>query len=165
MAILQQKPVTPSGRFYLKNKQELSKKRPEKSLTSGHHRKKGRNSYGRITSRRRGGGHKRLYRQIDFRRERTNQPSEVIAIEYDPNRTANLALIQYKDGDKAYILAPEQVEVGHVLLSSNDCIEFKTGNAMPLKFLPMGTKKLIFCSIILHQIFLIKPKLEDFSQF
>jgi len=140
MAILQQKPVTPSGRFYLKNKQELSKKRPEKSLTSGHHRKKGRNSYGRITSRRRGGGHKRLYRQIDFRRERVDQPSEVIAIEYDPNRTANLALIQYKDGEKAYILAPEQVEVGHILLSSNESIEFKTGNAMPLKFLPMGTK-------------------------
>ena len=115
MAILQQKPVTPSGRFYLKNKQELSKKRPEKSLTSGHHRKKGRNSYGRITSRRRGGGHKRLYRQIDFRRERVDQPSEVIAIEYDPNRTANLALIQYKDGEKAYILAPEQVEVGQIV--------------------------------------------------
>ena len=70
MAILQQKPVTPSGRFYLKNKQELSTKRPEKSLTSGFHRKKGRNTYGRITSRRRGGGHKRLYRQIDFRRNR-----------------------------------------------------------------------------------------------
>jgi large subunit ribosomal protein L2 len=140
MAILQQKPVTPSGRFFLKNKQELSKKRPEKSLTSGHHRKKGRNSYGRITSRRRGGGHKRLYRQIDFRRQRVDQPSEVIAIEYDPNRTANLALLQYNDGEKSYILAPEQVEVGHVLLSSNDSIEFKTGNAMPLKFLPMGTK-------------------------
>ncbi|MDG1173463.1 MAG: 50S ribosomal protein L2, partial [Opitutales bacterium] len=88
MAILQQKPVTPSGRFYIKNKQDLAKKRPEKALTSGHHRKKGRNAYGRITSRRRGGGHKRLYRQIDFRRERIDEPAEVIALEYDPNRTA-----------------------------------------------------------------------------
>ena len=89
MAILQQKPVTPSGRFYLKNKLDLSKKRPEKSLTSGFHRKKGRNTYGRITSRRRGGGHKRLYRTIDFRRNRLDDVATVIALEYDPNRTAH----------------------------------------------------------------------------
>ena len=107
MAILQQKPVTPSGRFYIKNKQELSKKRPEKSLTAGHHRKKGRNTYGRITSRRRGGGHKRLYRTIDFRRNQLDQSATIIALEYDPNRTANLALVQYEDGDKAYLLAPK----------------------------------------------------------
>jgi large subunit ribosomal protein L2 len=140
MAILQQKPVTPSGRFYLKNKQELTKKSPEKSLTSGFHRKKGRNTYGRITSRRRGGGHKRLYRQIDFRRDRIDEEAEVMAIEYDPNRTANLALLQYSDGHKAYILAPESVQVGYKLLSSNKSIDFKAGNAIPLKYMPLGTK-------------------------
>ena len=140
MAILQQKPVTPSGRFYLKNKLDLSKKRPEKSLTSGFHRKKGRNTYGRITSRRRGGGHKRLYRQIDFRRIRFDEIAEVIALEYDPNRTANLALIKYQDGEKAYILAPDTIEVGAKLLSSNNIIDFNVGNAMPLKFMPLGTK-------------------------
>ncbi len=140
MAILQQKPVTPSGRFYLKNKQELSKKRPEKSLTSGFHRKKGRNTYGRITSRRRGGGHKRLYRQIDFRRSRFGDTAEIIALEYDPNRTANLALIQYNDGEKSYIIAPDNLKVGDFLLSSDSSIDFKIGNAMPLKFMPLGTK-------------------------
>jgi len=140
MAILQQKPVTPSGRFYLKNKQDLSKKRPEKALTSGFHRKKGRNTYGRITSRRRGGGHKRLYRQIDFRRSRVDEGAEIIALEYDPNRTANLALVQYQDGEKAYILAPESVVVGNTLVSSNQSIDFNAGNAMPLKYIPLGTK-------------------------
>ncbi|MEK9772691.1 MAG: 50S ribosomal protein L2 [Opitutae bacterium] len=140
MAILQQKPVTPSGRFYLKNKQELTKKRPEKALTAGFHRKKGRNTYGRITSRRRGGGHKRLYRQIDFRRSRIDESVEVIALEYDPNRTANLALVQYKDGEKAYILAPESVVVGNILISSNQTVDFKVGNAMPLQYMPLGTK-------------------------
>jgi large subunit ribosomal protein L2 len=140
MAILQQKPVTPSGRFYLKNKQELTKKSPEKSLTSGFHRKKGRNTYGRITSRRRGGGHKRLYRQIDFRRDRIDEEAKVMAIEYDPNRTANLALLQYSDGHKVYILAPESVQVGYKLLSSNKAIDFKAGNAIPLKYMPLGTK-------------------------
>ena len=103
MPILQQKPVTPSGRFYFKNKVEVSKKRPEKSLTKGHHRKKGRNTYGRITSRRRGGGHKRLYRTIDFRRNRFDELAKVIAIEYDPNRTAHIALLEYSDGEKTYI--------------------------------------------------------------
>ena len=140
MAILQQKPVTPSGRFYLKNKLDLSTKRPEKSLTSGFHRKKGRNTYGRITSRRRGGGHKRLYRQIDFRRIRLDEIAEVIALEYDPNRTANLALIQYQDGEKAYILAPDTIEAGAKLVSSNNAVDFNVGNAMPLKFMPLGTK-------------------------
>ena len=140
MAILQQKPVTPSGRFFLKNKQELSKKRPEKALTSGHHRKKGRNAYGRITSRRRGGGHKRLYRQIDFRRQRFDEPAKVIAIEYDPNRTANLALLEYNDGEKSYILAPETVEVGVKVVSSDKMVDFNVGNAIPLRFIPLGTK-------------------------
>ena len=140
MAILQQKPVTPSGRFFLKNKQELSKKRPERSLTAGYHRKKGRNTYGRITSRRRGGGHKRLYRQVDFRRTRHGEVAVVIALEYDPNRTANIALIQYADGEKSYIPAPEGLDVGHSLVSSDKSVDFTVGNMMPLKYMPLGTK-------------------------
>jgi len=140
MAILQQKPVTPSGRFYIKNKTDLSKKRPEKSLTSGFHRKKGRNTYGRITSRRRGGGHKRLYRTIDFRRNRLDDVATVIALEYDPNRTANLALVEYTDGEKSYLLAPNSVSEGDKLISTNSTVDFTPGNAMPLKNIPLGTK-------------------------
>ena len=140
MPILQQKPVTPSGRFFLKNKVDLAKKRPERALTKCVHRKKGRNAYGRITSRRRGGGHKRLYRQIDFRREQIDLPSKVIALEYDPNRTAHLALLEFEDGTKTYILAPSSVSVGDTLLSSNQKIDFKPGNALPLNLIPLGTK-------------------------
>jgi len=140
MPILQQKPVTPSGRFFLKNKVDLAKKRPERALTKCVHRKKGRNAYGRITSRRRGGGHKRLYRQIDFRREQIDQPAKVLALEYDPNRTAHLALLQFEDGTKTYILAPTSVSVGDTLLSSNQKIDFKPGNALPLNLIPLGTK-------------------------
>ena len=140
MSIIQQKPVTPSGSFYLKNIVELSTERPQKSLTSGHHRKKGRNSYGRITSRRRGGGHKRLYRKIDFLRPKLNEEAKVLAFEYDPNRTAHLALLEYADGEKSYILAPSEVSVGDILISSNDKIDFKAGNSMPLCQIPLGTK-------------------------
>ena len=140
MAILQQKPVTPSGRFYIKNKTDLSKKRPEKSLTSGFHRKKGRNTYGRITSRRRGGGHKRLYRTIDFRRNRLDDVATVIALEYDPNRTAHLALVEYSDGEKSYLLAPSSIPEGDKLISTNNTVDFTPGNAMPLKNIPLGTK-------------------------
>lgn len=140
MPILQQKPVTPSGRFFLKNKVDLDTKRPERSLTKGVHRKKGRNTYGRITSRRRGGGHKRLYRQIDFRREKLNVDAKVIALEYDPNRTAHLALLEYADGEKAYILAPTGVNVGDILISSNEKIDFTPGNALPLNLIPLGSK-------------------------
>lgn len=140
MPILQQKPVTPSGRFYLKNKQELSSSRPVKSLTKGHHRKKGRNTYGRITSRRRGGGHKRLYRQIDFRRSKFDEPAKVLSFEYDPNRTANLALLEYQDGEKSYILAPSSLNEGDIVISSASKVDFKPGNAMPLNQIPLGTK-------------------------
>lgn len=140
MPILQQKPVTPSGRFFLKNKVDLDTKRPERSLTKGVHRKKGRNAYGRITSRRRGGGHKRLYRQIDFRRDRLNVEAKVIALEYDPNRTAHLALLEYSDGEKSYILAPSTVVVGDILVSSNEKVDFKPGNALPLNLIPLGTR-------------------------
>ena len=127
-------------KIFSKNKVDLDSKRPERSLTKGVHRKKGRNSYGRITSRRRGGGHKKLYREIDFRRSKLDMEAKVIALEYDPNRTAHLALLEYSDGVKSYILAPASVEVGDTLLSSNDKIDFKPGNALPLKLIPLGTK-------------------------
>ena len=140
MAILQQKPVTPSGRFYLKNKQDLSTKRPEKLLLKAITAKRGANAYGRITSRRRGGGHKRLYRQIDFRRSKLDDNATVLCFEYDPNRTANLALLEYSDGEKAYILAPSSLEVGDQIVSSNVKVDFKPGNAMPLNLIPFGTK-------------------------
>ncbi len=140
MPIIHHKPVTPSSRFYAQNKHEVAKKRPERALTKGKHRKKGRNCYGRITSRRRGGGHKRLYRQIDFRRSRLDAPATVLAIEYDPNRTSHIALIQYEDGEKAYVPAPTGVEEGDVLLSSDSAVDFKPGNAMPLSLMPVGTR-------------------------
>lgn len=140
MALIETKPVTPSQRFYVKNVPDVAKKRPEKDLTISLHRKKGRNCYGRITSRRRGGGHKRLYRIIDFRRSRFDEAAEVIAIEYDPNRSANIALMQFEDGEKRYFLAPHGVKVGAKLLSSNDKLDMEVGNCMPLKFIAPATK-------------------------
>ena len=140
MAIIHHNPVTPSLRFYTKNKAEVSDKRPERALTQGHHRKKGRNSYGRITSRRRGGGHKRLYRKIDFRRINLDSPAIVEAIEYDPNRTSHIALLKFEDGTKSYVPSPNGVKVGDVLLSSDNLIEFKPGNAMPLVHIPISTR-------------------------
>ena len=133
MPVIQHKPVTPSSRFYLKNKTELSRKRPERSLTKGVHRKKGRNAYGRITSRRRGGGHKRLYRVVDFRRNKHGVPAKVAAIHYDPHRNARLALLFYADGEKRYILAPAGVQVGQTVVSGPDA-PVENGNAMPLPF-------------------------------
>ena len=140
MAIVHHNPVTPSLRFYSKNKAEVSKKKPERALTKGHHRKKGRNSYGRITSRRRGGGHKRLYRKIDFRRDKFDQGATVEAIEYDPNRTCRIALLKYEDGIKTYIPAPNGIKVGAVLLSSEKQIDFNPGNSMPLCHIPLSTR-------------------------
>ncbi len=140
MAILHHKPVTPATRFYTRNKAEVTDKRPERSLTKGHHRKKGRNSYGRITSRRRGGGHKRLYRKIDFRRQIIDVPATVEAIEYDPNRSAHIALLKYEDGTLSYIPSPSGIEVGDTLFSSDGQIDFKPGNSMPLSFIPIGTR-------------------------
>ena len=140
MSIIHHKPVTPSSRFYAQNKAEVSSKRPERALTKGHHRKKGRNSYGRITSRRRGGGHKRLYRKIDFRRSKLDSPSTVEAIEYDPNRTSRIALLKFEDGTKSYVPAPGGLKIGDMLFSSNKPIEFKVGNAMPLLHIPISTR-------------------------
>jgi large subunit ribosomal protein L2 len=140
MPLLDSRPLTPGQRFLTRNKQEVSKKRPERLLTVKNHSKKGRNCYGRITSRRRGGGHKRNYRIIDFRRDKVDIPAKVQAIEYDPNRSANLALLAYADGEKRYILAPRGLVVGDTVISSNGRVEFTVGFSLPLAVIPPATK-------------------------
>lgn len=117
---------------------ELSKKRPEKSLTEFHLRTGGRNNAGRTTVRYRGGGHKRLYRRIDFRRDKAGVPARVAAIEYDPNRSARIALLHYADGEKRYILAPVGLAV-KATVQSGPAAEVKPGNALPLDSMPLGT--------------------------
>ncbi|MBN1916508.1 MAG: 50S ribosomal protein L2 [Verrucomicrobia bacterium] len=139
MGVKKYRPVTPSLRFTVTlNSKGLSKKRPERKLTEAIRKTGGRNSYGRVTARFRGGGHKRRYRHIDFRRDKDNVAAVVEAIEYDPNRTANIALLNYADGEKRYIVAPEGLVVGDTVLSGEE-IEAKPGNAMPLKAIPLGT--------------------------
>jgi large subunit ribosomal protein L2 len=118
--------------------EDLSKKRPEKSLTEFHLRTGGRNNEGRTTVRFRGGGHKRLYRRIDFRRDKVNVPARVAAIEYDPNRSARIALLHYADGEKRYILAPAGLAVKDTV-QSGPTAEVKPGNALPLDNMPLGT--------------------------
>jgi len=136
MTLIQKRPLTPSQRFYVSNRSELTKKRPEKCLVEAQKKSGGRNVYGRVTSRRRGGGHKQLYRLVDFRRNRFDETATVTALEYDPNRSANIALIQYEDGQKSYILAPNGLNVGDSVCSSKGLLEFKVGNNMPLKEMP-----------------------------
>jgi len=116
---------------------EITKKKPEKSLTRPLKKKGGRNSQGVITAAHRGGGHKRRYRIIDFKRDKDDMNAEVIAIEYDPNRSARIALLQYADGDKRYIIAPEGLNVGQIVISGQK-VEPNTGNAMPLESIPNG---------------------------
>jgi large subunit ribosomal protein L2 len=116
---------------------EITKTEPEKSLTKFKHSPKGRNNRGVITSRRRGGGHKRLYRQIDFRRDKLNIPAKVAAIEYDPNRNARIALLFYQDGEKRYIIAPLGLTVGSTVISGADS-PIEVGNALPLSKIPLG---------------------------
>jgi len=113
-------------------------KKPERGLLEPRPRKGGRNCYGRITSRFRGGGHKRRYRVIDFRREKLGVPAQVAALEYDPNRSARLALLHYQDGEKRYILAPEGLNVGDLVVSSKNA-DIKAGNSLPLRYIPLGT--------------------------
>ena len=117
----------------------LSKNKPEKSLLSLIQRAKGRNNQGRITIRHKGGGHKRRYRIIDFKRNKQDITGRVTSIEYDPNRNANLALITYLDGEKRYILHPENLKIGDLIVSSKEC-EIKIGNALPLDKIPLGTE-------------------------
>jgi len=141
MAMIQKRPLTPSQRFRVGNKQtDISKERPVKKLTKSLNKSGGRNVYGRVTSRRRGGGHKRLYRQIDFRRDKLDMSAEVVRIEYDPNRSANIALVQYEDGEQRYILAPAKLGVGDKIINASSVAEFSAGNSMPLEVIPPATR-------------------------
>lgn len=133
-------PTTPSQRFKtVSTFEEITKTEPEKSLLRPLRKKAGRNSDGRITVRRRGGGHKRHYRVIDFERKKDGIPARVTAVEYDPNRSARIALIYYADGDKRYILAPEGLKVGDKVMSGEDA-EIRVGNVLPLNKIPLGTE-------------------------
>ena len=139
MALKSYKPTTPGQRgLVLIDRSELWKGRPVKSLTEGLTKSGGRNNTGRITSRRRGGGAKRLYRIVDFKRNKTDISGTVERIEYDPNRTAFIALINYDDGEKAYILAPQRLAVGDKVISA-DKADIKPGNTMPFSGMPIGT--------------------------
>ena len=139
MAIRSRKPTSAGRRFQTSaDFSEITKSTPEKTLIASRHRTGGRNVYGRKTARHRGGGHKRQYRIIDFKRVKDGVVAKVAAIEYDPNRTCRIALLHYADGEKAYILAPKGLNVGdHV--QSGQGSDVKPGNAMPMRFLPVGT--------------------------
>ena len=139
MAIKSYKPTTPSRRHMtVVDYSELSKVKPEKSLLDTLKKKAGRNSYGRITVRHQGGGNKIKYRIIDFKRDKLDMPAEVLSIEYDPNRTAHIALLKYEDGEKRYILAPYGLSVGDVIVSG-DNVDIKPGNCLPIANIPLGT--------------------------
>jgi large subunit ribosomal protein L2 len=139
MPIRKRKPTSPGRRFQtVSDFSEITKERPEKSLVKPKKRSSGRNVYGRTTSRHRGGGHKQKYRVVDFRRDKDGVPAKVAAIEYDPNRNARIALLHYRDGEKRYIVAPLGVAVGDVL-NSGQGSEIRPGNALPLRYIPVGT--------------------------
>ena len=139
MALKNYKPTTPSQRqLVLVDRSALYKGKPVKGLVEGKHSTGGRNNYGRITVRWRGGGHKRAYRLVDFKRRKLDMPATVERIEYDPNRTAFIALIRYQDGELAYILAPQRLGVGDSVVASQHA-DVKPGNAMPLASMPVGT--------------------------
>jgi large subunit ribosomal protein L2 len=140
MTLIQKRPLTPGQRFHLANRPDVTKKTPEKSLLESIKKSGGRNVYGRATSRRIGGGHKRLYRVIDFKRNRFDSVATVLATEYDPNRTAFIALVQYEDATKTYILAPKGLKVGDKIVSSKNKVEFNVGNNMPLAHMPPSIK-------------------------
>jgi len=139
MPIKTYRPTTPTRRFQTTvARQDITKDRPEKALTSGKQRSGGRGSTGRVTLRFRGGGHKKSLRLIDFRRDKTGIAAKVAAIEYDPNRSARIALLHYKDGDKRYILAPDGLTVGRTIMAGPEA-DILVGNALPLKNIPAGT--------------------------
>jgi large subunit ribosomal protein L2 len=139
MPVRKFKPTSPGRRFMsVSTFEEITKTEPEKSLTTPVPKKGGRNNNGRITTRHQGGGHKRLYRIIDFKRQKDGVPAKVASIEYDPNRSARIALLHYADGAKSYILAPAQLRVG-ATVESGPAADIKVGNALPLENIPTGT--------------------------
>ena len=147
MAIKSFKPTTPSRRnMTVTDYSVLSDVKPEKSLLAPLKKTAGRNSYGRITVRHHGGGNKRKYRIIDFKRDKVDMPATVMTLEYDPNRSAHIALLQYEDGEKRYILAPEGMKVGDIIMSGTGA-DIKPGNCLPLANIPLGT--------VIHNIELI----------
>jgi large subunit ribosomal protein L2 len=139
MPIKSYRPTTPTRRFAtVVSREEITKQKPERSLTAGKNRTGGRSSVGRISSRFRGGGHKKSYRIIDFKRDKTGIPAKVAAVEYDPNRSARIALLHYADGEKRYILCPLGLSVGRNVVSG-PAADILVGNALPLKNIPAGT--------------------------
>ena len=139
MAIKTMKPTTPARRYQTYSTfEEITATEPEKSLTRPVKKTGGRNNLGRLTSRHRGGGHKRKFRVVDFRREKTDIPAKVKSIEYDPNRSARIALVSYADGEKRYIVAPVDLKVGDPIITSASA-DIKPGNAMPLRNIPLGS--------------------------
>ncbi|MFH1865011.1 MAG: 50S ribosomal protein L2 [Candidatus Eisenbacteria bacterium] len=138
MAVKRFRPTTPTLRYKtVASFDEITKTTPEKSLLTPIRKKGGRNNQGRVTIRHRGGGHKRMYRIIDFCRDKRGIPAKVASIEYDPNRSARIALLHYADGEKRYILAPDKLRVGDAVMSG-DTAEVKPGNSLPLKKIPLG---------------------------
>jgi len=139
MAIRRFKPTTPTRRWTSVSEfEEITREKPEKSLTSVLKKKAGRNVYGRITVRQRGGGHRRRYRIIDFKRDKYDVKGKVLSIEYDPNRSARIALVSYSDGEKRYIVAPLGLKVGDEIVAGEN-VEIRTGNSLPLRNIPLGT--------------------------
>ena len=150
MAVKSHKPTPPGRRtMTIASFDEITRSKPEKRLTKGKGEKAGRNNHGRITARLRGGGHPRKYRRIDFRRDKDGVPAKVASIEYDPNRSARIALLSYADGEKRYILAPNGLRVGQMLESGANA-DIVTGNALPLSAIPLGT--------VVHNVELIPGK-------
>src|SRR5512147_135658 len=139
MAIKKFRPTSPGKRFQtVSTFEEITSTTPERSLLVPLRRSGGRNAYGRVTSWHRGGGHKRRFRLIDFRRDKRQIPARVASIEYDPNRSARIALLHYVDGEKRYILAPDELKVGTSIVSGEQ-VDIRTGNAMPMGRMPLGT--------------------------
>ena len=139
MAIIKSNPTSAGRRFYSKlSTEELTKKAPEKSLLAVKKKTAGRNAQGRVTVRHHGGGNRQKYRIIDFKRNKDNIPAKVVAIEYDPNRTAYIALLSYKDGEKRYIISPVGLKVGDILMSGSG-VEIRVGNNLPLSDIPVGS--------------------------
>jgi large subunit ribosomal protein L2 len=141
MGIKKFEPITPTLRFkVVSDFSEVTKEKPEKTLLMSLKKTGGRNSYGRITSRRRGGGHKQKYRIIDFKRDKFDVEAEVLAVEYDPNRSARIALLGYPDKEKRYIIWPDKLNIGDKVISTSDSqVDIKPGNSMKLKHIPLGT--------------------------